>query len=131
MKRLSFLLLFVFAGFLSAQNTYKGDPRSATQNGIVKLDGSQNAFVKGESDGTTSASGANSPALGNENVTFNATPEGIYITIISGTNKIKLFALTGQVLLNGDLTQGHFFIPTRQGIYFLKVNNKSYKVICR
>jgi len=27
--------------------------------------------------------------------------------------------------------QGRFFIPTRQGIYFLRINNKSYKVICK
>jgi hypothetical protein len=51
--------------------------------------------------------------------------------INEGTNKIKLFALTGQLLFNGELSQGRFFIPTKQGIYFLRINNKSFKVICK
>jgi len=42
-----------------------------------------------------------------------------------------LFALTGQLLWSGNLVQGRFFIPVRQGIYFLRINGKSYKVICK
>ena len=102
--------------------------RGVVQNTIVKIDGSQNSFSKGDNE---ASAGLNSQISGNENVNFSSTSEGIFVTILSGTNKIKLFALTGQLLLNGDLRQGSFFIPTRKGIYFLRVNNKSFKVICK
>jgi hypothetical protein len=129
MKRIIVLpcLMLFFASIL-AQNTSKGDSHSTNQNMIIRIDGSQNVWVKGDNDPST---GTNTPALGNENVSFTTTSEGIYITILSGSNKIKLLALTGQLLLDGDLTQGRFFIPTRKGIYFLKINNKNYKVICK
>jgi len=130
MKRIfTLLFLIIAAAGLSAQNNQKGDTHSANQNAVIRIDGSsQNGWVKGDNE---SSVGTNTPASGNENVSFNVTSEGIYITILSGTNKIKLFALTGQLLLNGDLTQGRFFIQARKGIYFLKVNNKNYKVICK
>lgn len=122
----SFLMLLCVIIF--AQNTSKSDTHSTGQNMIIRIDGAQNVWVKGENDPTT---GNNVPASGNENVSFITTSEGIYITIINGTNKIKLLALTGQLLLEGELKQGRFFIPTKKGIYFLKINNKNYKVICK
>jgi len=125
---LTLLFLFISISSIFAQSTVKGDVHSTAQNVFVKIDGLQTSWIKSENDGITST---NTVASGNENVSFSATANGIFVTIISGTNKIKLFALTGQLLLNGDLTQGRFFIPTRQGIYFLRVNNKSYKVICK
>lgn len=128
MKQITTLLvLLLFITVLFAQNTVKGDANTL-QNTVVRLDRSPNNWAKGENE---SAVVANSIISGNENVSFSATANGIYITIINGTNKIKLFALTGQLLLNGDLTQGKFFIPTKQGIYFLRINNKSFKVICK
>ena len=98
-----------------------------TQNVVLKIDGAT-GWSKGDNDGPA-AQGTS--IVSNENVNFSSTSEGIFITIIAGTNKIKLFALTGQLLLNGDLSQGRFFIPTRKGIYFLRINNKSFKVICK
>lgn len=127
-QTLTLLFLIVFVASIFAQNTTKGDARTGTQNTVIRLDGSQNSWVKTDNEGSSSS---NTQISENENVTFNSTSEGIYISIIKGTNKIKLFALTGQLLLNGDLTQGRFFIPTRKGIYFLRINNKSYKVICK
>jgi len=129
MKRFfTFLFLIILGIGLFAQNNQKGDLRSANQNTVIRIEGPQNGWVKGDNDAST---GNSIPVAGNENVSFSATSDGIYITINSGTNKIKLYALTGQLLLNGDLTQGRFFIPERKGIYFLKVNTKSYKVICK
>jgi len=129
MKRIftiMFLFISIYSGF--AQTGVKGDSHSAAQNVIVKIEGSQTSWMKNDNDATINTI---TDANGNENVSFSATANGIFINILSGTNKIKLFALTGQLLLNGDLTQGRFFIPTRQGIYFLRVNNKSFKVICK
>jgi len=130
MKRiLTLLFLFVSVGVIFAQNTAKNDSRVAGQATIIRIDGSTpNGWTKGDNDASVSTT---QPTSGNENVNFNSTAEGIYITVSNGTNKIKLFALTGQLIFNGDLTQGRFFILTRKGIYFLKVNNKSFKVICK
>jgi hypothetical protein len=130
MKRINtFLFLVISIASLFAQTPVKSDSHSASQNVIVKIDGGlQTTWTKNETEGTASTSSSTSA---NENVSFSATANGIYVTISSGTNNIKLLALTGKLLLAGDLTQGRFFIPTRQGIYFLKVNNKSFKVICK
>jgi hypothetical protein len=129
MKRmLTLLFLCVSVVGMIAQITSKGDFRTSNQNVVIKIEGNQNGWVNRDNDVSSDKS---TPALGNENVSYNVTSEGIYFTINNGTNKIKLFALTGQLLLDGDLTQGRFFIPTRKGIYFLKINAKSYKVVCK
>jgi len=123
------LFLFVSVTCLFAQNTAKSDPRAAGQTTVIRIDGStQNTWIKGDNDASATVSTITS---GSETVSFSSTSDGIFITILSGTNKIKLFALTGQLLFNGDLTQGRFLIQARKGIYFLKINNKSFKVICK
>jgi len=127
--KITLLFLALTATVLFAQNNQKGDLHSANQNTLIRIEGSaQNGWVKGDNDASV---GTSTPASGNENVSYNATSEGIYVNILSGTNKIKLYALTGQLLFNGVLTQGRFLITARTGIYFLKVNNKNYKVICK
>lgn len=127
-QTLTLLFLIVFVATIFAQGSAKGDSRSGNQNTVIRIEGAQNSWAKSDVEGSSTS---NTQISDNEYVTFNSTSEGIYISIIKGTNKIKLFALTGQLLLNGDLTQGRFFIPTRKGIYFLRINNKSYKVICK
>ena len=129
MSRISTLLFLIFfAGFIFAQTAAKTDQHSSSQNIVIKLDGSVQNNIPKESESSVQT---NVQTTDNENVSFSTTADGIYITINKGTNKIKLFALTGQLLLNGDLSQGRFFIPTRKGIYFLRINNNSYKVICK
>jgi hypothetical protein len=120
--------MFISIGFLFAQSQAKGDSHPAYPNIIVKIDGTEPSWIKNDNDQSVNT---NSTTSGTENVSFTATSNGIYVTILKGTNKIRLLALTGQLLLAGDLTQGRFFIPTRQGMYFLKVNNKAFKVICK
>jgi hypothetical protein len=128
MKQIYTILLFLIVLFsLSAQNSSKTDSRPQNQNVVLKIDGAS-GWSKADND---SPAAQGTPIVSNENVTFSSNSEGIFITVNAGTNKIKLFALTGQLLLNGDLSQGRFFIPTRKGIYFLRINNKSYKVICK
>jgi hypothetical protein len=106
-----------------------GDSHIPNQPTVVKVE-NQNGWIKG--DNNTSNGSNTQPLSGTEDVTFIGASDGIYITVNnSGSNKIKLFALTGQLLLDKDFNQGRFFIPQRKGIYFLKINNKSYKVICR
>jgi len=125
---LSLLFLLVFAAITNAQNATKNDFHNAPQNAVIRIEGNQAAGLKGDNESSVSQ---NQSVFVNDDVNFTATSEGIYLTITNGTNKIKLFALTGQLLLDGELSQGQFKIPTRKGIYFLKVNNKSFKVICK
>ena len=124
MKRFITFLVFVFIlTGLFAQNS-RNDNRSSNQN----TSGNQYGWMKIDNDASL---GSNVPASGNENVSYNSTSEGINVTISSGTNKVKLYALTGQLLSNGDLSPGHYFTPARRGIYFLKINTRTYKVICK
>ncbi len=117
MKRILTLLFWcVSVAGLFAQTTTKSD----THTSLIRIEGSNDA-----------PQGTNTTVSGTENVSFYGTSEGIYVTINSGSNKIKVFALTGQLIFNGDLTQGRFLIQTRTGIYFLKINNKNFKVICK
>lgn len=126
---LTLVFLCVSVSTLFAQSTTtKVDTHNSNQNVVIRIENNQNGWVKGDNDATP---GTTTPTSGNENVSFNGTSDGIYVTIISGTNKLKLFALTGQLLFNGILTEGHFLIKARTGIYFLKINSKSYKVICK
>ena len=128
MKRLiTLLFLFFMLTCLFAQNT-RSENRSSNHNRIHRNDGIQSGWLKVDNDESL---GSNVPASGNENVSYNSTSEGIYVIISSGINIVKLYALTGQLISNGDLTQGHYFTPTRRGIYFLKINNRTYKVICK
>lgn len=75
------------------------------------------------------------PSNGNqtlaEGIVYSTNQNGIYITISKSSENIKLFSLTGEVVWAGNLVQGRFFIPTSPGIYFLRINNKSYKIVCK
>ncbi|MDD3321076.1 MAG: hypothetical protein PHS59_06500 [Paludibacter sp.] len=126
--KLTLLLLIVCVLGVFAQNSNKTDSHNGGQNILIKVEGSQNNWIKNDPDGSAVS---NAQSTENENVVFTTTSEGIYISNVSGTNKIKLYALTGQLLLSGDLAQGRFFIPARKGIYFLRINNKSFKVVCK
>lgn len=66
-----------------------------------------------------------------EGISYSTSLEGILLIMPKASSNIKLFALTGDVVWQGNLVQGRFFIPMRPGVYFLRVNSKSYKVICR
>ncbi len=66
-----------------------------------------------------------------EGISYNANAEGILLNLAKPTGNVKLFALTGEVFWSGNLVQGRFFIPAKPGIYFLRINNKSYKVVCK
>ena len=118
------VVLLALTGELYTQNFQKNDSHTS----VIRLDGNQSGWTKGDND---TNQGLTNTIAGNENVSFSSTSDGIYLTINNGSYSIKLFALTGQVLFDGTLNQGRFIIQTRTGIYFLKVDNKSFKVICK
>ncbi|HNZ62221.1 MAG TPA: T9SS type A sorting domain-containing protein [Paludibacteraceae bacterium] len=115
------LATMLFAGSYSLD-----DPRSSAQQGVGKIDAAGQNWLKQDNSFSTSNQSQNL-----DNVNFSATSEGIYLSLGSGTYNVKLFALTGQLLWSGDLVQGKFFIPARKGIYFLRINGKSFKVVCK
>ena len=91
--------------------------------------------IEGESllPGNTSTKDAtaNQQIIQADGFSYYTTAAGIYIYFPKPNNYVRLFALTGQVIWSGELVSGRFFIPTGEGIYFLRVNNKSYKISCK
>lgn len=104
---------------LSAQNRNNVDVRSTTE--------------KSETDWSRQISefSQTQPIVLAEGISYNANAEGILLNLAKPTGNVKLFALTGEVFWSGNLVQGRFFIPAKPGIYFLRINNKSYKVVCK
>lgn len=90
MKRiLTYLFLFVSVTTIFAQSTAKTDAHYNGQTTVIRIDGSApSGWVKGDNEGSIANT---TPVTGNENVNFSSTAEGIFINILNGTNKIKLF----------------------------------------
>jgi len=116
------LILFglAFTLTLFADGKVAGDTRTS----VVKVD---NGWNKQDND----VQPGNNTQTATDGITYFTNSEGIYITLPKATSNVKLFSLTGEVVWQGNLVQGRFFIPVRRGIYFLRVNNKSYKVVCK
>lgn len=112
------LLLTTITSF--AQNKTSGEQRTT----VVKT---ENGWSKNENEPNQN----NSVQVISDGITLTTKPNGISITIPKTVANLKLFALTGEVVWTGNLVQGKFFIPTQTGIYFLRINNKSYKIICK
>jgi len=115
------LLGFVFVYILTnAQNKSTNDTRTT----VLK---SENNWNKQEADNT---SNTNIQYLA-DGISYSTKADGIFLTLPKSTSNVKLFSLTGEAVWSGNLVQGRFFIPTRAGIYFLRINNKSYKIVCK
>lgn len=114
------IALFLFVLAVGAQNKSATDHRPA----VVK---SESGWNKSEND--NQQTGTSQTVA--DGIVFSTNSDGIFITMPKAVGNVKLFSLTGEVVWAGNLVQGRFFIPTRAGIYFLKVNNKSYKVVCK
>ncbi len=102
-------------------------PNEITKGSIVKIDDGQQ-FGRQDQELSNSQGQQMKTETG---VIYSSNAGGIFLTLPKSTNSIKLFALTGQLIWSGDLVQGKFYIPTGPGIYFLRINNKSYKVSCK
>lgn len=116
------VLVLCFASVVNAM-----PPNEITKNSIVKLEDGQQ-FSRQELE---NASVQGQQVKIENGVIYSSNIGGIFLTLPKSTNSIKLFALTGQLIWSGDLVQGKFYIPTGPGIYFLRINNKSYKVSCK
>ncbi|MDD4489524.1 MAG: hypothetical protein PHD30_03365 [Paludibacter sp.] len=114
------VLMIVFQAELPAQ-------QDQNRPSIVKIEGTEQLSRLD----TDRASSNNQQIFSVDGFSYYTTSSGIYIYFTRPNNNVRLFALTGQLLWSGELVSGKFFIPTGEGIYFLRVNNKSYKVSCK
>jgi hypothetical protein len=123
-KKHYILFLFVLL-FLS----YAELPAQQDQNrpSVIRIEGA-GEFSRTD---TERSSTANQQIVSTEGFSYYTTSSGIYLYFPRPNNNVRLFALTGQLLWSGELVSGRFYIPTGEGIYFLRVNNKSYKVSCK
>ncbi|GAB1414841.1 hypothetical protein MASR2M117_02470 [Paludibacter sp.] len=94
---------------------------------VVKIEG------VGQFDSSTAdrQSSANQQITYTDDFSYYTSAKGIYVYFQRPNNNVRLFALTGQLIWSGELVSGRFFIPLGEGIYFLRVNNKSYKISCK
>lgn len=115
------LLSCLLFTFIAAQNV----PQRAS---IVRIDGSDQ--FAGRTDVEMPPANVNQIVTG-DGFSYYTTSGGIFLILPRPNNNVRLFALTGQLLWSGELVSGRFFIPTKSGIYILRVNNKSYKVSCK
>jgi len=100
-------------------------------------EGQRAAVIRLEGSGQVSRTDIEMPVNSGQIVTvaegfsYSTTNGGIFLILPKAANNVRLFALTGQLIWNGELVSGRFYIPTGKGIYILRVNNKSYKVNCK
>lgn len=119
MKQTLRIVLLLTVNLLLVVAVEANDPRTP----VVRPDGNW-PRTENNNDGSQVVSIA-------EGISYIATKEGIQLILQVPVSNIKLFALTGEAVWSGSLVQGRFFVPTRPGIYFLRLNNKSYKVVCK
>lgn len=124
------LLLFIYSSFV-VQLFAVNQKSTGTGTPIIKIESTW-ANPTSESNSTTTTS-TNTPNVItiNDDVSYYTSSEGLFITLSKSTSNVKLISLTGETVWKGNLVQGNFLIPIKQGIYFLRINNKNYKVIRR
>lgn len=114
------VLMFLFQAELQAQ-------QDQNRPSVIRIEGA-GEFSRADSERSSTT---NQQIIAAEGFSYYTTSSGIYMYFPKPNNNVRLFALTGQLLWSGELVSGRFFIPTGEGIYFLRVNNKSYKVSCK
>lgn len=122
--KMKFILLIITLVLLTMPTTAQNKSNVEQRTPVVKNDAS---WSKSDNESSQSTS----LQTISEGITINTKQNGIYITMPKAVANVKLFSLTGELVWAGNLVQGRFFIPTQAGIYFLRVNNKSYKVVCK
>jgi hypothetical protein len=123
-KRLYILFLIVVMFSFLAELPAQQDQNRPS---VIRIEGA-GEFSRTDSERSSATS---QQIISAEGFSYYTTSAGIYMYFPRPNNNVRLFALTGQLLWSGELVSGRFFIPTGEGIYFLRVNNKSYKVSCK
>lgn len=113
------LYLLVLLGMLPFECSILNAQNSPDRPAVIRI------------EDTAKAEEPASPVIVADGFSYYTTQNGIYLIFPKTNNNVKLVALTGQLIWSGELVSGRFYIPTGRGIYFLKVNNKSYKVSCK
>ena len=119
--------ILILLGALSLFSVEISAQQELNKPSVVKIEGEGQIPENTSKKDTT----ANQQVVKADGFSYYTTVAGIYIHFPKPNNYVRLFALTGQLIWSGELVSGRFFIPPGEGIYFLRVNNKSYKVICK
>lgn len=119
--------ILILLGALSLFSVEISAQQELNKPSVVKIEGEGQIPENTSKKDTT----VNQQVIKADGFSYYTTAAGIYIYFPKPNNYVRLFALTGQLIWSGELVSGRFFIPTGEGIYFLRVNNKSYKVICK
>jgi len=126
MKGLKLMGLLFFVLCLELNTIAQNETQRAS---IIRIEGGPGQFA-GRTDVEMPPAGAQQIVVA-DGFSYYTTSGGIFLILPRPNNNVRLFALTGQLLWSGELVSGRFFIPTKSGIYILRVNNKSYKVSCK
>ncbi len=118
-------LILLMLGFSLCANAQNETQRAS----VIRIDGNAGQLA-GRADVEMPQTGTQQMVVA-DGFSYYTTSGGIFLILPRPNNNVRLFALTGQLLWSGELVSGRFFIPTKSGIYFLRVNNKSYKVSCK
>lgn len=125
MHRVVYLIFLLASVAVAPSATFAQNDQ--TRASVVKIEGA-GQFLATDAERTVASAQQVTIADG---FSYYSSSGGVYLTFSRANNNVKLFALTGQLLWSGELVSGRFFVKTGEGIYFLRVNNKSYKVICK
>ncbi len=118
--------ILIVLGLILALSMQAVAQQDLSQPAVIKIDEKDAADTHKPDKGFS-----NQQIISAEGFSYYTTSSGIYISFPKPNNYVRLFALTGQLIWSGELVSGRFFIPTGEGIFFLRVNNKSYKVSCK
>jgi hypothetical protein len=125
MYRVFYLLILFISATVTSSVTFA--QTDAARTSVIKIEG-DGQFSRTDTD---RSSNTNQQVVVAEGFSYYTSSGGIYLVFSRPNNNVRLFALTGQLIWGGELVSGRFFIQTGEGIYFLRVNNKSYKVSCK
>lgn len=67
----------------------------------------------------------------NPSIDYYSTSNGIVLKLGNTASTLMIYNITGQEIYRNASIAGTQLIKLKTGIYFVKINNKSYKVICK
>jgi len=125
MYRTLYLIILMVPVFFASSAAFAQSDQ--TRASVIKIEGT-GQFSRTDTERSVSS---NQQVTVADGFSYYTSTGGIYLIFTKPNNNVRLFALTGQLIWGGELVSGRFFIQTGEGIYFLRVNNKSYKVSCK
>lgn len=125
LRKQIFIIIVISMTFLCTKVSFAQS--EITKPSVVRIEGA-GQFPIPSSDKQTPTT---QQIIYTDDFSYYTSAKGMYVYFHKPNNNVRLFALTGQLIWSGELVSGRFFIPLGEGIYILRVNNKSYKISCK